>query len=102
MGVDVGKKRLKARAERPRRFTVPVKEHDYRPALARIAAPALVLHGELDLQPGADSRSYAEAIPGARFQVIPHAGHFVFDDGPWAFAGELGDFLRSAAGGSPR
>lgn len=77
-------------------------EHDYRPALARIAAPALVLHGERDLQPEADSRSYAEAIPGARFQVIPEAGHFVFDDAPEAFAGALGDFLRNETGGAPR
>lgn len=70
-------------------------EHDYRPALGKVAAPALVLHGGRDLQSEADSRRYAEALPNARFQVIAQAGHFAFDEAPQAFEAALAEFLRS-------
>jgi pimeloyl-ACP methyl ester carboxylesterase len=45
---------------------------------AKVAAPTLFLHGELDrCIPLADSRAAAAAIPGATLAVIPGAGHIV-------------------------
>jgi proline iminopeptidase len=67
--------------------------HDYRPALTAVTAPALVLHGAGDLQPEAASRLYADALPNARFQVIPGATHFMFEEQPAAFAEAVGAFL---------
>jgi 3-oxoadipate enol-lactonase len=44
--------------------------------LHRIAAPALVIAGELDLlKPRRYSEIIAREIPGAEFGVIPQAGH---------------------------
>jgi pimeloyl-ACP methyl ester carboxylesterase len=49
---------------------------DRRGDLARIAVPTLVLVGQEDvITPPAESRTMADAIPNARFQVIPDAGH---------------------------
>lgn len=51
---------------------------DIRPRLRAVAAPTLVLHGGADplIAPPA-GREVAEAIPGARFELIPGAGHTV-------------------------
>lgn len=67
--------------------------NDYRPALKAVAAPVLVVHGALDLQPESASRQYAGAFPNARFIVVPDAGHAVFSDQPQLFAEAVGNFL---------
>jgi len=69
------------------------KRHDYRGALKRIDAPAIVIHGAKDLQPEQVSRGYVDAIPGARWAVVPNAGHFVVSDQPDAFSATVGRFL---------
>lgn len=69
------------------------RSHDWRPALQRVRAPTLVLHGADDLQPESDTRAVAAAIPGARVEVIPASGHFLPDDAPAAFAESVGRFL---------
>lgn len=66
--------------------------HDYRPPLAAVAAPVLVLHGAADLQSAAASRMYADAFPRAEFVVIQDAGHFSFEDAP-EFTVVVGKFL---------
>jgi 3-oxoadipate enol-lactonase len=49
---------------------------DRRAELPGISVPTLVLVGEHDvITPPAEARAMAEAIPGARLQVIPEAGH---------------------------
>jgi pimeloyl-ACP methyl ester carboxylesterase len=68
-------------------------KHDYRAALKSVAAPALVIHGEHDLQPEQASRMYAELVPGAKFQVIQNASHFPFSEQPEAFARVVNEFL---------
>jgi proline iminopeptidase len=68
--------------------------HDYRPALRKVSAPVLVIHGSDDLQTEAASRVYAEAFPNASFVTIPGAGHFSFEQQPEAFAEAVGKFLR--------
>jgi 3-oxoadipate enol-lactonase len=50
--------------------------HDTRARLGRIAAPTLVMHGELDaLTPVANARLLADPIPDATLAVLPGAGH---------------------------
>lgn len=59
-------KLMKATKERP----------DYRPELKKIKAPTLVIQGEKDmLLPVHLANEVAKAIPGARLEIIPNAGH---------------------------
>jgi proline iminopeptidase len=60
--------------------------HDYRPALAQVEVPVLVIHGADDLQSEAASRMYADAFPNAEFIVIQEASHFSFEEQPEKFA----------------
>jgi proline iminopeptidase len=69
------------------------RRHDYRSALHKIKAPALVIHGDQDLQPEKASRMYADNLPNARIEIISHSGHFVFIDQPDIFAAKVGVFL---------
>jgi pimeloyl-ACP methyl ester carboxylesterase len=60
------------------------------------AVPTLIVWGEEDrIIPVAHAHRTAEAIPGARLEILPGAGHFL----PWRnadwFLGVLGDFLAS-------
>jgi pimeloyl-ACP methyl ester carboxylesterase len=62
--------------------------------LARVSAPALVLWGDSDRIVDPDyGRAYAEAIPGAQFELLPETGHLPQIETPgqllesvWAFA----------------
>ncbi|OGW70083.1 MAG: hypothetical protein A3A88_05480 [Nitrospirae bacterium RIFCSPLOWO2_01_FULL_62_17] len=76
---------LMAMAERP----------DSVPLLAQIACPTLVITGELDgPTPPADGKLMAGAIPGARLEIIPQAGHLSNLEQPDAFNRALLDFLE--------
>jgi pimeloyl-ACP methyl ester carboxylesterase len=61
--------------------------------LHRIHIPALVLWGVGDriASPGY-GRAFAEAIPGARYQEIPNAGHFPHLEQPEALARQIAAF----------
>jgi pimeloyl-ACP methyl ester carboxylesterase len=49
--------------------------------LPRIKAPTLVVHGADDrLVPPVNGRVVARRIPGARFELIPNAGHVLVTD----------------------
>jgi pimeloyl-ACP methyl ester carboxylesterase len=62
--------------------------------LARINLPTLVLWGESDrIVTPSYGRAYAEAIPGARFQSIPAAGHYPYLEQPEAFVAAVSAFL---------
>ena len=72
---------------------------DQRKALGRITVPALLLAGERDpVAPRATMARMAARIPGARFVVLPGAGHLANLERPAAFnealAGFLGDVER--------
>jgi pimeloyl-ACP methyl ester carboxylesterase len=57
--------------------------HDVRDRLAEVTAPTLVLSGELDVEtPPAYGRALARAILGARFEVVPGAGHLLPAEAP--------------------
>jgi len=63
-----------------------------------ITAPTLVLWGLDDpWQKSADGRRLASEIPGARFQPLPGASHWVPQDAPEAFAAAVLGFLDEAS-----
>ncbi len=71
---------------------------DFRPAVAGITAPTLIVQGADDDISLAGSRTYEQVIPNAEFVSLGgdndlHAGHFVFDDLPDAFAVAIERFL---------
>ncbi len=79
--------------------------HMYNPQLKRwlrrIAAPTLVLWGASDRIVTPDyGRAYAALIPGARFAIIPGAGHHPELEQPHAFAAAVARFVRDADRGS--
>ncbi len=65
------------------------------PALAEVRVPALVVVGALDAESLEPCRSLAEALPDARLEVIPDAGHVVNLAQPAAFDAALLRFLES-------
>ncbi len=66
--------------------------------LAALGVPALLIWGEDDpFAPLAGGRRLASELPGARLEVVPGTGHFVFDDAPEATAALVAGFLRELA-----
>ena len=58
--------------------------------LHRIRVPALVLWGEADRIASPDyGRAYAAALPNARFELLPRAGHFPHLEAPDEFAARV-------------
>lgn len=65
--------------------------------LHRVRVPTLVLWGVADRVARVEyGRSYAAAIPGARFETIEGAGHFPHLEQPQAFARAVSAFVESA------
>lgn len=63
--------------------------------LARIAIPTLVIEGEEDTAvPPARAKRTAERIPGARLEMIPHAGHTSTVEEPGPVTATIEEFLR--------
>jgi 3-oxoadipate enol-lactonase len=68
--------------------------HDSTDDLGAVVTPTLVIVGEHDaITPPDGARAMADAIPGARLQVIPDAGHISNMENPQAFNRALGAFL---------
>ena len=62
--------------------------------LGRIDVPTLVLWGESDGVVSPDyGRAYAGMIPGARFELVAHAGHHPEIEQPGAFGDHIARFL---------
>jgi len=81
------------------------REHDAAARLGEISAPTLVLHGAADeLLPAANAELLAGAIPGARLELLPGAGHFFAWEQPKRTAGlvlaHLGVRPAPAGGGA--
>ncbi len=65
-----------------------------------IVCPALVIAGSADKSTPVDLvRSLAEAVPGARFEVIDGAGHIPSIEQPETLAGLIANFLEEARHG---
>jgi pimeloyl-ACP methyl ester carboxylesterase len=68
---------------------------DRRPDLASITVPTLVLVGEDDvITPPAEAKAMAEAIPNARLEVVPRAGHIAPYENPAVANAAILRFLR--------
>jgi 3-oxoadipate enol-lactonase len=68
---------------------------DRRAELAGISLPTLVLAGADDvIAPVEEAKAMAAAIPNARLEVVPHAGHLAPYENPSAVNAVLLDFLR--------
>ena len=71
--------------------------------VGHITSPTLVVHGAEDRYvPPANARALAEAIPGAKLQMIEEAGHLVFVERFADVNREVVRFLRSGAAGARR
>ncbi|WP_246649750.1 alpha/beta fold hydrolase [Nonomuraea coxensis] len=71
--------------------------------LAALKVPLLVVVGEEDdLTPPAEAKAMAEAVPGARLEVIPKAGHLSAVEQPEAFNAAVSEFLQSELGAAHR
>jgi pimeloyl-ACP methyl ester carboxylesterase len=69
---------------------------DSRPMLGAIRLPTLVLVGEEDvLTPLSEAELLAAAIPNARLETIPQAGHLANLENPQAVNAALGSFLAA-------
>lgn len=67
---------------------------DSTPLLKTITFPTLVLVGQDDVaSPPDEVQRMAEQIPGARFEIIPQAGHMSNMENPAAFNAALANFL---------
>ena len=70
--------------------------HDAGSRVGQIAVPTLVLVGEFDLvNPPRVAQELAEAIPGARLETVPAAGHFPHLEQPDAVAKRIGAFITT-------
>lgn len=68
---------------------------DYRPDLKKIAVQTIVIQGEKDaLFPVHMAKEVAEAIPNAKLQVIPFAGHTLNLEAIPQMAAAMKDFLN--------
>ena len=62
--------------------------------LPAIQAPTLLIWGDEDREtPLAQGQLMAQAIPGARLEVFPGAGHYSYLDQPTAFCALVRSFL---------
>lgn len=74
-----------------------LRDSDLRGQVGRIETPTLVVVGEHDgSTPVAMVRGCAEAIPGARFEIIPDAGHIPSIEQPEQLAALMTNFLKEA------
>ncbi len=63
--------------------------------LGRITVPTLVVWGESDGVVNPEyGRSYARAIPNARFETLPQAGHYPYLEQPERFVNLVASFLK--------
>jgi len=70
--------------------------------LAAVSVPTLVIWGEADRIGDLDyGRAYAAAIPGARFEVLPGAGHLPQLETPDALLALVRNFAEDHAVGRP-
>lgn len=69
---------------------------DHGALLPRLAVPTLVLVGAEDRVTGvAESRRIANAVPGARLEILPHAGHAANQERPEEFNRIVSEFFAA-------
>ena len=71
-----------------------MKDWDFRPRLAELDCPALVIQGTDDLVPLEASREWAAFAPDARFLPLPGVGHHPYLERPQEFLAAAEAFLK--------
>jgi len=71
-------------------------DYDLLDRLTELRVPTLLLHGDHDLIPVECAQHIAEAIPGARLDVLGACGHFAFLDQPDLTFDGIENFVASA------
>ena len=85
-----------------KRRLVALMATDLFPRLGVLRVPTLVVHGSRDwLVPWRSSRRAAALIAGARFEVVPGAGHVPYLSHPEPFNRLVADFLEQIAERAP-
>jgi proline iminopeptidase len=67
--------------------------YDWTDGMRSLAAPTLVVHGELDQIPVAAARQWVDVVPPARLLTLPGVGHFPWVEAPEPFFGAVSEFL---------
>lgn len=80
----------------PSEFTIvgPLKTFDRTDRLNEIKVPTLFITGEFDEAPPKTVKYYTSLVPGARFEMIPRAGHITMHDEPEYHNKVVRDFLN--------
>jgi proline iminopeptidase len=63
----------------------------------KVTAPTLIIHGEQDPRPLANSRRLVDALPKVTFAAIPGAGHSPWFEAPALVSARLNAFLSAYA-----
>jgi proline iminopeptidase len=67
---------------------------DWRPLLRAVKAPALVIHGTMDVLPVQSARAWAAALPNSRLLLLNGVGHFPYVEAPERFFPAVEAFLQ--------
>jgi proline iminopeptidase len=70
-------------------------EWDFRPALAAVKAPTLIVHGELEAIPMDLVEEWTTALPAARLVKVPGASHFPYVERPDLVWPAIEEFLQA-------
>ena len=81
-GCDFPAEVIRNRAIVSRHTLASMGEWDFRPAVARVRVPVLVVEGARSVVPLASLRTWAATAPGGRLLLVPGAGHEVGMDQP--------------------
>jgi pimeloyl-ACP methyl ester carboxylesterase len=75
-----------------------VEAGDLRGQLSKLKAPVLLRVGEKDVAtPPELSREIADAVPGARLEIVPNCGHALLIEDVTATVESVRSFLRQVA-----
>jgi proline-specific peptidase len=91
---------LRARPDVDESILGELGDWDVRPLLPAVGAPVLILHGAESAIPLEAMQAWVNALPNARLQSVPDAGHYLHVDRPEVFFPVALEFLggRSPAG----
>lgn len=80
----------------PSEFTITgtIKNYDRTKDLKQIKIPTLILVGEYDESVPSNAKYFQSLIPGAKFAVIPNAGHLAMQDDSARYVATVGEFLN--------
>jgi len=73
--------------------TASLGDWDWRPALASVRVPAVIIHGTNDFIPVESAREWMTALPNARLVLMDGAGHFPYLEVPDQFFAAVEQFL---------